>query len=114
MTPELLVSIAGIILSLAFSYVPGLDVKFAALEGVHKRLVMLGLIVAAAAGAFGLSCAGLMDASTCNQDGAWGLVQLVIFAAIANQTTYSFSPETERVMDAKLAKYTYDLDERIG
>jgi hypothetical protein len=41
-------------------------------------------------------------------------VQLVIFAAIANQTAYSFSPETERVMDAKLAKYTYDFDERIG
>ena len=116
MTPELLVAIAGIILSLAFSYVPGLDVKFAALEGVHKRLVMLGSILLAAAGAFGLSCAGLLDASTCDQAGAWGLVQLFIFAAIANQSAYMLSPETERVLDAKLVRDGWDLDslERIG
>jgi hypothetical protein len=44
-------------------------VKFAALEGVHKRLVMLGLMVATAAGAYGLSCAGLVDATTCDQEG---------------------------------------------
>ena len=114
MTPELLVSIAGIILSLAFSYVPKLDVKFAALEGVHKRLVMLGLIVVAAAGAFGLSCAGLLDAAACDQAGAWGLVQLVIFAAIANQSAYMLSPETERVFNAKSSRYFDDLDRIVG
>jgi hypothetical protein len=112
MTPELLVSIAGIILSLAFSYIPGLDVKFAALEGVYKRLVMLGLMVLTAAGAYGLSCAGLIDASTCDQAGAWGLVQLFIFAAIANQSAYMLSPETERVFRAKFMELN-DLDERL-
>ena len=114
MTPELLVSIAGIILSLAFSYVPGLDVKFAALEGVHKRLVMLGLIFLTAAGAFGLSCAGLVDVATCDQAGVWGLVQLFIFAAIANQSAYMLSPETERVLDAKLLRDGYDFDRIVG
>lgn len=113
MTPELLVSIAGIILSLAFSYVPGLDVKFAALEGVYKRLVMLGLMVLAAAGAFGLSCAGLVDAATCDQAGAWGLVQLFIFAAIANQSAYMLSPETERVFRAKYMEFDEEIDERL-
>jgi hypothetical protein len=111
MTPELLVSIAAIILSLAFSYIPGLDVKFAALEGVHKRLVMLGLILATAAGTYGLSCAGWVDATTCDQEGIRGLVQLFIYAAVANQSAYMLSPETERVFRAKYIEFD---DDEIG
>jgi len=114
MTPELLVAIAGIILSLGFSYIPGLDVKFAALDGVYKRLIMLGLILLTAAGTFGLSCAGLIDAATCDQAGAWGLVQLFIFAAIANQSAYMLSPETERVFKVKYMEFDEDLMTRAG
>jgi hypothetical protein len=115
MTPELLVSIAGIILSLAFSYIPGLAGKFAGLESVYKRLITLGLALVAAAGVFGLSCAGLIDSVTCDQDGAWGLLQLFIYAAIANQAAYTLSPETQVVQDAKLERdLGYDLADRIG
>ena len=115
MTPELLVSIAGIILSLAFSYVPGLAAKFAGLESVYKRLITLGLALVAAVGVFGLSCAGLIDSVTCDQAGGWNLLQLFIYAAIANQAAYTLSPETQVVQDAKLERdLGYELDQRIG
>lgn len=101
-TPELISSIAGIILSLLFSYVPGLNAKFAALEPIYKRLAMLVLLFLTAAGIFGLSCAKLIDAVTCDQEGIWGLIGLFIMAAIANQTTYMLSPEAPAVRAAKL------------
>ena len=56
--PEVLSAAAGVLLSLAFSYLPGLNGWFASLEGTHKRLVMLAALVLVAAGAFALSCAG--------------------------------------------------------
>jgi hypothetical protein len=39
-------------------------------------------------------------------------VQLFIFAAIANQSAYMLSPETERVFRAKYIEFD-DLDERL-
>ena len=102
LTPELLASIAGILLSLVFSYIPGLNVKFAALENIHKRLVMLALTFVAAGGIFALSCAGLNDYVTCKQTGAWGLLQLFIRAAIANQSAYLLSTDAPAVRAVKL------------
>ena len=58
MSSEVLSATAGVLLSLAFSYVPGLSGWFASLEGTHKRLVMLAALVIVSAGAFALSCAG--------------------------------------------------------
>lgn len=96
MTPEQLASIAGIVLSLAFSYVPGLSDKYNALDGTTKRLVMLGVVVAVAFGAFGLTCAkvalgGL--ALTCDQAGAVELVKAVVTALTVNQVTFLLTPK---------------------
>ena len=95
MSPELLSSVSGIVLSLAFSYIPGLNNKFAAIQSDYKRLVMLGALLLVSAGIFGLACIGRFDAVTCDVDGVWQLVEAFVFAAIANQTAYALTPKGE-------------------
>jgi hypothetical protein len=92
MSAEQLAAIAGLILSLLFSYVPGLSDWYGALEPTRKRLVMAGLLLAVAGGTFGLSCAGVVDAVACTQKGALALVSAFIAALVANQATYQLSP----------------------
>ena len=56
MENNLLVMIAGVVLSLAFGYVPGLREWYAALDGVRKAQVMAGVCLASAVGVFAASC----------------------------------------------------------
>ena len=67
MTTETLTLLAGTILSLGFSYIPGLSDWYRRLGetpdgegdgGTRKRLVMLALLVLSAAGGFALACSG--------------------------------------------------------
>ncbi len=50
MTTETLSATAAILLSLAFSYLPGLSTAYQGLSSIHKRLVMLALLVLTAVG----------------------------------------------------------------
>jgi hypothetical protein len=97
MTTTQLTSIAAVILSLACSYLPGLSAWYEALNSAAKRLLMLGLLVLAAAGAFSLACAGfgpnLGIPLACDQQGAFGLLQTLIMALVANQATYLITPK---------------------
>lgn len=101
MTTEQLSAIAGVILALAFSYIPGLNTWFAALQSEYKRLIMIGLMFITAGAAFGLSCAGLAPQLginiTCDQAGAITLVMAFIAAVVANQATYLITPDTKSV-----------------
>jgi hypothetical protein len=91
MDAEFLAGTAGIVLSLLFSYVPGLNDWFNALEGIHKRLVMGALLVLVGAGAYGLACAGLLASIACNQDGAIVVVRAIVAALITNQSVYQIT-----------------------
>ena len=106
MTASILSTIAGALLSLLFSYVPGAREWFDGLGkgpdgqedgGTLKRLVMLGLLVVAAGGAMALACSGvggdLGQALTCDRPGAIELVQALAMAVMANQSTYAISPK---------------------
>jgi len=77
MTAEMISASAGILLSLVFSYVPGLSDWFNALDGAHKRLVMLAALVLPA----------------CSQAGLLSLLEALIAALVANQATYMISPK---------------------
>jgi len=99
-TPVVLASIAGVVLSLAFSYIPGLNVKFAALEPTVKRLIMLGLLAVVAGAVFGLGCVHILVVQlTCDQAGAVQLVFIFISAVMANQAAFVITPQ---VVAAKL------------
>jgi hypothetical protein len=98
---ETLAMAAGALLSLAFSYIPGLGERYAALTPVAKRLVMLGLLVLVACGAFGLTClewgvyfglGGAGSSLACDAPGAAGLLRVLILAVLANQAAYLISP----------------------
>lgn len=93
MSPELLASVSGVALSLIFSYVPGLNKKFNALQSDYKRLIMLGALFVIAAGSLGLACIGRYNLYTCDVDGVWKAFETFILAAIANQSAYALTPK---------------------
>lgn len=96
MSSDILVALAAALLSLGFSYIPGLADWYAKLTAEYKRLLMLGLLVAITLATFGLACAGfgadLGIAVSCDQPGALGLLRSLFIAVLANQGTYKLSP----------------------
>jgi hypothetical protein len=96
MSAEQLAAIAGVILSLLFSYVPGLSNWYGGLDSVKKSLFMAGMLVIVAVAVFGLSCWNVIAYVTCDRSGALGLLGVLIAALIANQSTYLLSPQKAR------------------
>lgn len=88
MDNNFLASVAGILLSLGFAYLPGVKEKFEVLTSQGKALTMAGLLLVAALVVFGLSCWSPYEYITCDQTGAWGLAKLFVAALIANQGMY--------------------------
>lgn len=91
MTPEQLSATAGIVLSLTFSYVPGLAPWYDKLTPTPKRLLMLGLLLAVAIGSLLWSCRTAVTVA-CVGLGWEAYLTAFIYAAIANQTAYALSP----------------------
>jgi len=100
-TPAGLALIAGAVLSLLFSYVPGLNAWYAGLLPEVKRLAMAALMLLVAGVVFGLACAGLLSGVTCTQAGAFELLITWAAALVGNQTAYMISPATQAVKTAK-------------
>lgn len=92
MTAENLAVYAGVLLSLLFSYVPGLKAKYDALSSDAKRLVMLGALLVIAIGVYTLACAGYYPDISCDQPGLVELVKIFVAALIANQAAFLISP----------------------
>ena len=93
MSAEQLALFGGIVVSLAFSYLPGVKPRFNALSSDYKRLVSLGALFVVAAAAIGLSCLGRYNIFTCDVDGAWRALEVFVVAAIANQSAYLLTPK---------------------
>ena len=99
MSAETLSMAAGVILSLTFSYVPGLNIKFARLSPEKKRLILLGLLALVSLGVLGIACTGLRTSIeltiTCDEAGIIDLIKVLVVAIIANQGVYAISPRTK-------------------
>lgn len=105
MTVEQLGAIAGVILSLLFSYVPGLNDKFNSLSATVKRLIMAGLLLLVAIGALALSCAQVVVTVECTQAGLLALINVYIAALVANQAAYMITPISQKkVIESKQDK----------
>jgi hypothetical protein len=96
MTGNELAGVAGIILSLLFSYIPKLQLWYDPLDPKTKSLIMLGALLLTTAGAYGLSCSGWWIFVTCNQAGVKSLVEAFVVALIANQATYVIAPQVAK------------------
>jgi hypothetical protein len=106
-TPEILSAVAGILISLGFSYIPGLNIKFALFTPEQKRLVMLLLTALTAVIMFGLACAGVVKdlfglVLACDRDSALVLARSFVYAAVTNQTAYQLTPQTAKVRAVKV------------
>lgn len=89
MNADSLGALLGVVLSLAFSYVPGLNGWFDGLEKSAKQAWVGVFLVLIAGGVFAASCAGLADYGVaCTKEGALGFIQVLIAALVANQSTY--------------------------
>jgi len=95
-TPEFLASVAGIALSLIFSYIPGVKDWYNSLTGEWKRVVMAVLLLVVALALFGLGCAGIVHGISCDQSGIIRLVSVFIMALVANQSTYMLAGSRSR------------------
>jgi hypothetical protein len=96
MSAESLSLVAGTVLSLAFSYIPGVRSWFIGFDPASKRLIMLALLAITAGGVYGLSCLGWGFAwgitLSCDQSGLLGLIEQFVIAIIANQSIFAISP----------------------
>lgn len=92
LTPAIVLAIAGGILAIAMEYLPWVAKGYNALEDDYQRLVMLGLIAVVAFGAYGLSCAGVIDVFLCTLTGFWNAIGLFIATLIGNQTVSKLLP----------------------
>lgn len=104
MTPELLSSFCAVLVSLAASYIPGFSDWYGGLEGIHKRLLMLGLLAALALGVYALACLGLGSqisvSLTCDTPGALALGKAFLAAVVSNQAAFAISPKLRRIQAA--------------
>jgi hypothetical protein len=91
MDTTLFASIAGIIISLMCSFVPGLSPRWDALDGVKKRMIMAVLMLFLAVVAVGLSCFGITDIVVCDKNGIMAVVAAFISALVANQSAYQLT-----------------------
>lgn len=90
MDAAFLSQIAGVLLSLAFSYVPGLREWYDGFDSPRKALFMAGLLFLAASVIFAAACGGIYATGiSCTQDGALSLIKVFIAALIANQGAYA-------------------------
>lgn len=97
MDAKFLARIAGIALSLTFSYIPLAQKRYDTLGGIAKRLVMAGLLVLVAAATYSLSCWGVISGYVeCTQAGLISTVGFFIDALIANQATFLISPKLKK------------------
>jgi hypothetical protein len=105
MDAQTLALFAGVVLSLLFSYIPGLNTWFAALDSSVKRLWMLALLLLVGLSVVGIACAGfgasLGISVTCDQAGFIGVLKAFVAAMIANQAAYAVTPQTAKVLAAK-------------
>ena len=88
MDAQLLSAVAGGVLSLVISYVPGINAWWDKLEGQYKRTAMGVLILAAAGGAYVGACQGYWV----GECGNWqSYLEAALAALVANQSIYKLT-----------------------
>jgi len=110
LTPVIIQTVAGAVLSLLFSYVPGVRLWFAALgtndpndTGERKRLVMLGFLVLVWVAMIGIDYFQVLPLGLAYDRQGWAVsVWALVMAVMSNQGAYSITPQAKDVRAAKL------------
>jgi hypothetical protein len=106
LTPALLASVLAAILSLAGTYIPGLNTWLAGLATEVKQAIMGGLTILIGVVVYVLACTPSIGFPyvVCPVGGIWELVGIILSALTANQVVFMVSPKPNRVRAAKAAK----------
>jgi hypothetical protein len=92
MTSEMLSMYAGVLVSLLFSYLPGLSKWYEALSTEYKKLIMAGSLLVVAIGVVAIACLGygsLFDLDVvCDKSGIAQVVKAFMLALVGSQATY--------------------------
>ena len=88
-SPEALLALLGVIVSLTFSYFPKLRVRFASLTAEAKSGIMIGVLFLLTSAVFGLGCGNILIIGlACDQNGVIHIVVAFIAALVSNQGTW--------------------------
>ena len=104
LTPEAVAVILSGLLSLAFTLIPGLNAKFAALQKEVKTAIMGGASAVIAVVIYLVACTPAAATGfpfTCPVGGFWELVTIIFLAVTANQGVYAGTPKPNAVVRAK-------------
>jgi hypothetical protein len=104
LTPEAVAAVLAGIMSLAFTLIPGLNAKFAALSEDVKRAVQAGLSVLIAVVIYAVACTPSISAGfpfACPTGGAWGLLVTIFLAVTINQGVYAGTPRPSSLKAAR-------------
>jgi len=82
-------AVAGVVLSLLFKYIPGLNAWFEEQDSTGKELIMLGIMITAVGVVYGLGCFGWLDIYACGSEGLKQAVFALVGAVVGNQGAYS-------------------------
>ena len=92
MTPAALAAFAGLLLSAAVTYIPGVAAWYDGQDAPTKALVFAGLVFVAAGLSFGASCIGLdvavLAKTSCTYAGFQETLNAFIFALMGGATGY--------------------------
>ena len=99
LTPTLLASIAGTLLSLSFNYIPGWRVYYGKLSSETKALIMLCVLILTTLILYILVAVGALAPT--QEVNAWSFLWMLIFSVSTNQITYSITPLPNDVRTAK-------------
>jgi len=90
-----LTAIAAGLLSIGLEYLPGIAPRYDRLSPQGKKLTMLILLVASAAGLYGLSCADVLIYVACTTKGLLDLAGMIVVAITANQGVHRLTKKSK-------------------
>jgi len=104
LTPALLAAVLAALLSLAGTYIPGLNTWLAGLATEVKQALMGGLTILIGVAIYVLACTPSIGFPyvACPVGGIWELLGIIIAALTANQVVFMVSPQPKSVKNAKL------------
>jgi hypothetical protein len=92
-------TIAGVVITLALAYVPGLKAWWEERDSTQKRVVLAALYLAVSAGLYVPSCLGGPQLVQCSTESIWTVVLAFLMALISSQSMYTVLPaETKERM----------------
>lgn len=99
---DVIVMVAGAILSLAFTYIPKFNVWFALKSAEFKQLTMLIIMFVTTGVLFALGCFEFININNfvCDKATATQFVYTFILAVISNQSTHMITPKPLAVKQA--------------